>query len=138
MKLGEVHSTLVPFYEAFEALQGLCDRWQSDSLPGVKELCFDKMKWHSQGNLLDFMGHSTFCCHLCCQMEKSAGGQYACNQPPALVYEVYPSDPPRRARGSESTSRSLNERLSPCKTRRRYRTRRNDNRGDDYHHEREI
>ena len=130
---------LLPFYEAFEALYGSCERWQSDSLPGGKDLCLDKITRHSRGNPLNFMGAlQTYCCHLCCQMEKSAEGQYARNQPPALVYEVYSSDLPRGARGSEFTSRSLNERLAPMNAKRRYRTRRDSSRGGNCHHERET
>ncbi len=50
--------THLPFYEAFEALYGSCERWQSDSLPGGKDLCLDKITRNSQGNLLDFMGQA--------------------------------------------------------------------------------
>ncbi len=65
-------------------------------------------------NLLDFLGHSNFLlsCLLSNGRNRLEGG-HARNQPPILVYEVCASDLPRGARGSESTSRSLNERFVP-------------------------
>jgi hypothetical protein len=47
---------LLPFYGAFEALYGSCERWQSDSLPDGEDLCLDKITRHSRGNPLNFMG----------------------------------------------------------------------------------
>src|SRR5260370_10450917 len=54
----------LPFYEASEALQGSCERWQSDSLPGGKEVFLDTFARNAQG-IIDY------CCHVCCQTRLS-------------------------------------------------------------------